>query len=129
MYEILIDTNKFEFYGKKEIKDYDKMFDDGKSVSEFKLEIGDLVYRKEKAHYEYLNEKRISVTDIPGHVEFYIGNDKVVGWGKIQKKNFEVKKFYKNQEQYYFYTKNQYDYDQPFTKIIRLKRYEDEKEK
>ena len=51
----------------------------------FGLEVGDLICRK-------------------GHVEFYIGNNKVVSWGRVNKSN------------------DSEDRDIPFTTIIRLRR-------
>ena len=65
------------------------------------LEVGDLICRK-------------------GHVEFYIGNNKVVSWGRVYKtythsKNFEptINGYKSNDSE---------DRDIPFTTIIRLRR-------
>ena len=67
----------------------------------FGLEVGDLICRK-------------------GHVEFYIGNNKVVSWGRVHKtythsKNFEptINGYKSNDSE---------DRDIPFTTIIRLRR-------
>ena len=67
----------------------------------FGLEVGDLICRK-------------------GHVEFYIGNNKVVSWGRVHKtytqsKNYELTiNGYKSNDSE--------DRDIPFTTIIRLRR-------
>ena len=81
-----------------------------------------MIYRREKSHYEYKDGKRVVITDIPGHVEFYVGNNKVVGWGTIQDKNVLRKEFYKDSDNYCFYSlDNARDKGQPFTIIIRFR--------
>lgn len=109
--KVLLETKKFEINNIDEINKKD-----------LEIEVGDLIYRKEKAHYEYADGKRVSKTDIPGHVEFCIGNDKYVGWGKIQNIYCFNKQFYKNDKG--FYSNYQDDYNQPYTTIIRFKKDE-----
>ena len=120
--KILKQTGKFDIYDAKRIKEYDMKKSDNTKAGEFTLKVGDMMYRSEKSHYEYENGKRVVVTDIPGHVEFYIGNNKVVGWGAIQGQNVLRKEFYKDNNNYCFYSlDNVRDKGQPFTTIIRFR--------
>lgn len=64
------------------------------------LKVGDLLYRQ-------------------GHVEFYIGNNKTVGWGRIHKDNIIRKSFNYNQNGL-FYSTDPLDLNQPYTSIIRF---------
>lgn len=105
---ILVKTNKFV------IKNLEKINEENSVI-----EIGDLIYRKEKAHYEKKDGQNITITDCPGHVEFYIGNGKYVGWGKIQKNYFVKKEFTKTKDG--FYSNLAIDYGQPYTAIISIK--------
>lgn len=66
---------------------------------EFNLEIGDLVYRK-------------------GHVEFYIGENKVVSWGRVHK-TYTINKLFKAQFNGY-YSDDREDKGRPFVAIIRF---------
>lgn len=73
---------------------------------EFSLKVGDLIYKS-----------KTKASD--GNVEFYIGNNKVVGWGHINK-NYVTKKVFKqiNNE---FYSDYVEDNDVPYISIIRYK--------
>ena len=124
MFNLLIDKiKKFEYYDTNEIIKYDNKSKESLKNAEFIIQPGDLIYRKEKGHFEIVDGKKISVTDIPGHVEFYIGQNKVVGWGKINNVYFVNKEFKKDNKSKYFYSNNiSEDKNQPYTTIIRLKR-------
>ena len=74
----------------------------------FTLQPGDLVYRK--INYD---------KNIDGHVEFIIGKDKVVGWGRVNK-NYTLMKKYTPKMKGYF-SNDSKDQDQPFVTIIRFK--------
>lgn len=65
------------------------------------LEVGDLIYRE-------------------GHVEFYIGNNKVIGWGRIHKTYTLNKMFHPEIDG--FHTNDPKDDNIPYTSFIRLKR-------
>ena len=53
--------------------------------------VGDLIYKKRND-----NKK------LDGHVEFYIGNDKVVSWGKVYKDYIIRKKFELKNDGYFY---------------------------
>ena len=67
---------------------------------QFILKEGDLLYRK-------------------GHVEFYIGNNKVVSWGRVHKTNVLKKVFVLNVNGYC--SSDVEDMNIPFTSIVRFK--------
>lgn len=67
----------------------------------FELEVGDLICRK-------------------GHVEFYIGNNKVVSWGRVHK-TYTLNKSFEPEVNGYKSNDSE-DRDIPFTTIIRLRR-------
>ena len=100
-------SNKFKLYSLSDIL----------AADDFDLKPGDLLYRKEKAHYVDNNGQKVLVTDKPGHVDFYIGNDSVVNWGRIHKSNIIKKHFIKTKEGYI--SNNSDDEQQPFVAIIR----------
>ena len=100
-------SNKFKLYSLSDIL----------AADDFDLKPGDLLYRKEKTHYVDKNGQKVLVTDKPGHVDFYIGNDSVVNWGRIHKSNITKKHFIKTKEGYI--SNNSDDEQQPFVAIIR----------
>ncbi len=105
--QILTSLNEFKFYSLNDIL----------AIEDFELKPGDLLYRKEKAHYVDNNGQKVLVTDIPGHVNFYIGNDKVVNWGSLHSAYVINKHYDKTKEGYK--SKNSEDERQPFVAIIR----------
>ena len=128
IYRILKNTERFKFYGPDEIKQYDADYKLGERDNAFKLEPGDLLYRKEKVHYEDKNGRNVRVSDIPGHVEFYIGNNKVVGWSGIHKQNYSSKIFDKDDANNYFKSRNlDTDKGQPYAFVIRFEGGNNEK--
>ena len=74
----------------------------------FTLQPGDLVYRK--INYE---------KNIDGHVEFFIGKDKVVSWGRVNRDYTLMKKYMPKINGYY--SNDLKDQNQPFVTIIRIK--------
>ena len=91
----LTGTKKFEFY---------TWNDSTKSTNinkDFILQIGDLIYRK-------------------NHVEFYIGNNKVIGWGRLHK-TYTINKTF-HFESNGLYSNDESDKNLPYTAIIRLRR-------
>lgn len=99
---ILMHTNKFDLVKLKKLKNEQKngnykLYYDGK---QFILKEGDLLYRK-------------------GHVEFYIGNNKVVSWGRVHKTNVLKKVFVLNVNGYC--SSDVEDMNIPFTSIVRFK--------
>ena len=96
----LLKTKNFKIYNlyKKQQKDKNAKYIKEKLSN---LTAGDLLYRK-------------------GHVEFYIGNNKVVGWGRVHKEQYTNKKFIKSIANGYFYSDNYEDNNIPYTTIIRF---------
>ena len=96
----LLKTKNFKIYNlyKKQQKDKNAKYIKEKLSN---LTAGDLLYRK-------------------GHVEFYIGNNKVVGWGRVHKEQYINKKFIKSIANGYFYSDNYEDNNIPYTTIIRF---------
>ena len=91
----LTGTKKFEFY---------TWNDSTKSTNinkDFILQIGDLIYRK-------------------NHIEFYIGNNKVIGWGRLHK-SYTINKTF-HFESNGLYSNDESDKNLPYTAIIRLRR-------
>lgn len=66
----------------------------------FKLQAGDLLYRN-------------------GHVEFYLGNNKVVSWGRVHKTYLINKGFYVEKDGYY--SEDSEDNGKPYVAIIRFR--------
>ena len=99
-------SRKFEFFDKTKIIEENNKYLRGEIDDEFSLKVGDLIYKPKS-----------KTTD--GNVEFYIGNNKVVGWGHINK-NYVTKKVFKqiNNE---FYSDYVEDNDVPYVSIIRFK--------
>ena len=64
------------------------------------LQVGDLLYRQ-------------------GHVEFYIGDNKTIGWGRLHK-NTTIKKSFNYNQNGLFYSTDPLDLNQPYTSIIRF---------
>ena len=71
----------------------------------FTLQPGDLIYRN-------------------NHVEFYIGNNQVIGWGRLHSTYTIKKLFYPSQDGYY--STDPLDKDKPYTTIIQFKRGKNE---
>lgn len=85
-------TEKFKLYTLNEIDNYNKKADLSHD-EKFDLLPGDLLYRKEEAIIINNNGEREVKTIKPGHVEFYLGNNYVFGWGNI-KKGYKENKIY-----------------------------------
>ena len=96
----LVGTKVFEVL---KIDDINQKIKRDKTIKEKikELKPGDLIYRK-------------------GHVEFYIGNDKVISWGRIHKTYTLSKRFEKGKNDGYFYSNDENDEGIPFTTIIRF---------
>ena len=96
----LLKTKNFKIYNlyKKQQKDKNAKYIKERLSN---ITAGDLLYRK-------------------GHVEFYIGNNKVIGWGRVNKEQYINKKFIKNITNGYFYSDNYEDNNIPYTTIIRF---------
>lgn len=99
--DILLLKNKFDLikWDKLEKRIVDNKIELYRNNKKFNLKIGDLVYRK-------------------GHVEFYLGKNKVVSWGRVNKtytidKSFEVKLNG-------YYSDDSEDNNRPFVTIIRF---------
>ena len=90
-------TNKILKSEKFEIISLDIMEEE--SSKKDSLQAGDLLYRQ-------------------GNVEFYIGNNKVVNWGRVQKTYTIYKDIIKKDNK--FYSNNIEDKGQPYTTIIRF---------
>ena len=97
--EKLIKTKKFEFY-KWSTKNNDK-YTNNNDVSDFDLKTGDVICRK-------------------GHVEFYIGNNKVVSWGRVHKAYTLSKTFAITNDG--VYSNDIEDGQIPFKTFIRLRK-------
>lgn len=95
----LIKTKKFEFYNWSTAKN-DKYINDN-NVNDFDLKIGDAICRK-------------------GHVEFFIGNNKVVSWGRVHKTYILNKSFTVANDG--IYSDDTEDGQKPFKTFIRLRR-------
>ena len=103
--------NRFQVYTWEKIQRYDE-----ENAMPFELQPGDLIYRKPKTD----NNDNILKS---GHVEFYLGDNKVFGWGRIHD-NFDVNKtFTKGTDG--FYSDNTGDCyngeSQPYITVIRYK--------
>ena len=94
----LLRTQKFELHTWDDIKNNYQT--DGDQISEFRLKIGDLVCRK-------------------GNVEFYIGNDKVVSWGRVHKTYTLNKSFYMSNNG--MISSDSEDNNQLYITVIRFK--------
>ena len=97
--EKLIKTKKFEFY-KWSTKNNDKYINNN-DVNDFDLRIGDAICRK-------------------GHVEFYIGNNKIVNWGRVHKTYTLNKSFAITNDG--VYSNDIKDGQIPFKTFIRLRK-------
>ena len=99
-------SRSFEFFDKTKIIEENSKYLRGEIDKEFSLKVGDLIYKS-----------KTKTSD--GNVEFYIGNNKVVGWGHINK-NYVTKKVFRkiNNE---FYSDYVEDNDVPYTSVIRFK--------
>lgn len=91
----LINTKKFELLS------FDKLtiITETDSSTKQVLNIGDLLYRN-------------------GHVEFYIGNNKVIGWGRIHNSYYAIKTFQIKQNG--IYSSDIRDNNIPFTSILHF---------
>ena len=98
--KILNSTNLFELWTLGKIKNKNK---DGEK---FELKPGDLIYRS--------GDKLMQ-----GHVEFYIGNNKAVGWGEINPDYYKIKNFEVKDEGIYSNYKKETNY--PYISVIRIK--------
>ncbi len=98
----LLGTNKFDIINLKKLEKRENENDIGFYYKGNKIELkaGDLVYRK-------------------GNVEFYIGNNKVVGWGRVHK-SFTINKAFSLKVDGY-YSSDIEDKNIPFITIIRCK--------
>ena len=94
--EKLIKTKKFEFY-----KWSTKKYINNNDVNDFDLRIGDAICRK-------------------GHVEFYIGNNKIVNWGRVHKTYTLNKSFAITNDG--VYSNDIKDGQIPFKTFIRLRK-------
>ncbi len=104
----LVNTKLFELHMLNKKYNYPNKTDLNKN-----LMVGDLIYKKRND-----NKK------LDGHVEFYIGNDKVVSWGKVHK-DYIIRKKFELKNDGYFYS----DYEfEPYTSIIRFIGGSDDKE-
>lgn len=103
--QLVIKSKKFEVFNEKRIKKYKSINGNSKTMN---LKAGDLICRL--PNYE-------RGTD--GLVEFYIGNDKVVGWGTINKQYFINKEIIEKDNKFYIINSN-YE-EEPYTCIIRFK--------
>ena len=98
---ILTGTNKFKYLSWNDIASISKEDKDYLNFDSLDLEVGDLIYKE-------------------GHVEFYIGNNKVIGWGRIHKTYTLNKMFHPEIDG--FHTNDPKDDNIPYTSFIRLKR-------
>ena len=95
----LLETRRFKLYT------WDNIMNDDTNIynlldNSFELLVGDLVCRS-------------------GNVEFYLGNGKIVGWGRVHKTNILNKEFHIERDG--FYSDNRDDDKLPYTTILRFK--------
>ena len=102
-------TEKLQRDNRFEVFTWDKI----KDKMDFELQAGDLLYRQEK--------KENGVTLKSGHVEFYLGDNKVFGWGRIHDDFVIDKTFTKGTDGFYSDdTGDCYNGEsQPYVTIIR----------
>ena len=99
----LVNTSRFELHLLNSSKN--QLEENRNSADE--LKVGDLLCRKKN----YKNQ-------VDGHVEFYIGNNKVVSWGEVHRTYAISKKVYKNENN--FYGEISQGKEQPYSAIIRF---------
>ncbi len=96
---VLIESDKFHLYTLENLKEqYEEAKKDGRNFS-YDLKIGDLIQRD-------------------GHVEFYIGNNKVINWGRIHN-TYTLNKFFHFEDDG-FHSNDPNDKEIPYTTIIRF---------
>ncbi len=98
----------FELYDLNRINKYKDFNNINNDINTFKLQAGDLLYRQA----DYKN-------NLEGHVEFYIGNSKVIGWGRVHD-SYTINKTFTLHDQGFF-SNDVLDNNQPYTALIRLK--------
>ena len=99
-------SRKFALFSEIDILEENKKYERKETNKKFSLVVGDLICKHQ--------EKNVA-----GNVEFYIGNNKYVGWGHINK-SYTIKKKLKmiNNK---FYSDYEGDKETPYTTVIRFK--------
>ena len=99
-------SRKFALFSEIDILEENKKYERKETNEKFSLVVGDLICKHQ--------EKNVA-----GNVEFYIGNNKYVGWGHINK-SYTIKKKLKmiNNK---FYSDYEGDKETPYTTVIRFK--------
>lgn len=106
--KLVMDSKKFKFIDLTSMDNYNNILAANKNVNNIDLRPGDMIYRK-------INYK----DGIDGHVEFYIGNNRVMSWGRVHK-SYYLNKIFKKQGRF-FYSNDVNDKEQPYVAIIRFK--------
>ena len=104
--KLVKDTKRFKFYSKSKIIEENNKYKRNEAKEKFNLKIGDLIYKPKTKVAE-------------GNVEFYIGNNKVVGWGHINN-TYVTKKIFR-QDNNEFYSDYLDDKKMPYTSILRFR--------
>lgn len=99
----LIKTKRFALYELKKVFTRNSTTSSTSTNVTINLEPGDLIYRK-------------------NHVEFYIGNNKVIGWGKIHNTYTSYKSLNKKADGYYYNTNDLHEKNIPYTSLIKFRR-------
>ncbi|MBP3201153.1 MAG: hypothetical protein J6M39_05860 [Lachnospiraceae bacterium] len=99
-------SRKFALFSEIDILEENKKYERKETNEKFSLAVGDLICKHQ--------EKNVA-----GNVEFYIGNNKYVGWGHINKSYTIKKKLTMTNNK--FYSDYEGDKGTPYTTVIRFK--------
>ena len=99
-------SRKFALFSEIDILEENKKYERNETNEKFSLVVGDLICKHQEKN-------------VVGNVEFYIGNNKYVGWGHINKSYTTKKKLTMINNK--FYSDYEGDKETPYTTVIRFK--------